>query len=152
MKNHMHDKLKNHIGHNIVCIAYGDIDNPADICIECEDCGEVLVSAEDYNVEDDNQMHYYSIDFNPTDELAKMYGINHIDGFDDILSQTFYVKTADKIETKEQMKQHLLDNFKPSDEYNDDLVNCIYPSTANEIYGFYEIDGAEFESCCGVPA
>ena len=99
-----------------------------------------------------NATHYYSIDFNPTDELAEVYGINHVDGFDDILSQTFYVKTTDKIETKEQMKQHLLDNFKPSDKFNDDLVNCVYPSTANEIYDFYEIDGAEFESCCGVPA
>ena len=97
-------------------------------------------------------MYYYSIDFYPTDELAEFWGVNHMDGFDDILSQTFYVKTANKIETVKQMKQHLLDNFKPSDEYNEDLVNCVYPSTANKIYGFYEIDGAEFESCCGVPA
>lgn len=46
--NHMYNKLKNHIGHSIVCVAYGDEKNPADICIECEDCCEVLVSAEDY--------------------------------------------------------------------------------------------------------
>ena len=42
----MFEKLKNHIGHKIVCVAYGDNDNPQDICIECEDCNEVLVSAE----------------------------------------------------------------------------------------------------------
>ena len=47
-------------------------------------------------------MHYYSIDFNPTDELAKMYGINHVDGFDDILMQSFYVKTTDKIERADE--------------------------------------------------
>lgn len=42
----MYEKLKPHIGHNIVCVSYGDKDNPDDICIECEDCNEVLVSAE----------------------------------------------------------------------------------------------------------
>lgn len=51
MKNYMYEKLKEHIGHNIVCVAYGDIENPTDICIECEDCGCVLVSAEDFDDE-----------------------------------------------------------------------------------------------------
>lgn len=51
--NYMFDKLKPHIGHNIVCVYYGDKDNPADICIECEDCCEVLVSAETYDLEED---------------------------------------------------------------------------------------------------
>lgn len=46
--NWMYEKLKEHIGHNIVCVAYGDINDPVDICIECEDCCEVLVSAEDF--------------------------------------------------------------------------------------------------------
>ena len=48
---YMYDKLKDHIGHNIVCVAYGDIENPVDICIECEDCGCVLVSAEDFDAD-----------------------------------------------------------------------------------------------------
>lgn len=52
MKNYTYEKLKNHIGHDIVCVAYGDIDNPVDICIECEDCNEVLVSAETYEKEE----------------------------------------------------------------------------------------------------
>lgn len=49
----MYEHLKPHIGHNIVCVCYGDIDNPHDVCIECEDCGEVLISAEDYDLEGD---------------------------------------------------------------------------------------------------
>jgi hypothetical protein len=47
-RNYMYDKLKDHVGHHIVCVAYGDIDDPVDICIECEDCCCVLVSAEDF--------------------------------------------------------------------------------------------------------
>lgn len=52
-KNFMYEKLKNHIGHDIVCVAYGDIDNPCDICIECEDCNEVLISAETFDEEEE---------------------------------------------------------------------------------------------------
>ena len=51
--NWMYEKLKPHIGHDVVCVAYGDVDDPIDICIECETCMEVLVSAEDYN-DDEN--------------------------------------------------------------------------------------------------
>lgn len=43
----LREKLMAHRGHNIVCVSYGDWDDPADVCIECEDCCEVLVSAED---------------------------------------------------------------------------------------------------------
>ena len=51
--NYMYDKLRHHIGHNIVCACYGkDKENPVDICIECEDCYEVLVSAEDFDSEE----------------------------------------------------------------------------------------------------
>ena len=35
--------LKIHIDHNIVCVAYGDNES---VCIECEDCNEVLYSEE----------------------------------------------------------------------------------------------------------
>lgn len=48
----VYDLLKHHIGHKIVCVAYGDINNPDDICIECEDCNEVLISSESF----DNEM------------------------------------------------------------------------------------------------
>ncbi len=47
----MYELLKKHIGHNIVCVAYGDVDNPDDICIECEDCNEVLISSESFDGE-----------------------------------------------------------------------------------------------------
>jgi len=48
-QNWMREKLIGHIGHKIVCVAYGDIDDPRDVCIECETCGCVLVSAENYD-------------------------------------------------------------------------------------------------------
>lgn len=50
MENLLWKKLKPHIGHRVVCVCYGDFEDPCDICIECEDCGEVLVSAEDYDL------------------------------------------------------------------------------------------------------
>ena len=48
MENRMYDHLKGHIGHKIVCVPYGDVDDPDDICIECEDCCEVLISSESF--------------------------------------------------------------------------------------------------------
>ena len=50
----MRERLRPHIGHRIVCVCYGDPDDPADICIECEDCCEVLVSAETFEFEEEN--------------------------------------------------------------------------------------------------
>lgn len=54
--NWMYEKLKPHIGHNIVCVAYGDINSPVDICIECENCNEILISAEDFEEGDSIRM------------------------------------------------------------------------------------------------
>lgn len=54
-RNWMYERLKPHIGHNIVCACYGDVNNPEDICIECEDCYCVLVSAEDWDEEDEDE-------------------------------------------------------------------------------------------------
>ena len=48
----IYEILKNHIGHKIVCVAYGNTDSPNDICIECEDCNEVLISSESFDKED----------------------------------------------------------------------------------------------------
>lgn len=42
--------LKAHRGHNVTITCYGDWENPDDICVECEDCGEVLISARDYEL------------------------------------------------------------------------------------------------------
>ena len=39
------DMLKSHIGHQVRIVAYGDTDDPMDICLECEECGEVIPKA-----------------------------------------------------------------------------------------------------------
>jgi hypothetical protein len=39
--------LKTHIGHKIVCVAYGNPKKPVGVCIECETCNEVLVDLEE---------------------------------------------------------------------------------------------------------
>lgn len=46
---YMYETLKDHVGHNIVYVSYGDSENPSDICIECETCNCVLVSSEDFD-------------------------------------------------------------------------------------------------------
>ena len=40
--------LKAHVGHKIVCLSYGNKNDPVSVAIECRDCGEVLF---DYNKE-----------------------------------------------------------------------------------------------------
>ncbi|WP_320864737.1 hypothetical protein [Dysosmobacter sp.] len=52
--NWMMQKLYPHVGHHIVCVTYGDPDDPHDVCIECESCGCVLVSGEDFDDDDEN--------------------------------------------------------------------------------------------------
>lgn len=54
-RNWMWDTLSPHIGHDVVCICYGDPNDPDDICIECESCNCVLVSAESFDLEEDVQ-------------------------------------------------------------------------------------------------
>lgn len=44
------NKLKDHIGHHIEIVAYGDLDDPDDICLECFDCNEVILDAEIYSL------------------------------------------------------------------------------------------------------
>ena len=39
------EKLKPHVGHNVVCVGYGE-DSIVDISIECEDCNEILFDIE----------------------------------------------------------------------------------------------------------
>lgn len=52
--NWMMQKLYPHVGHHIVCVTYGDPNDPHDVCIECESCGCVLVSGEDFDGDDEN--------------------------------------------------------------------------------------------------
>ena len=55
MKNYMYNRLKPHWGHHIECVYYGDPEDPVDICIECCDCNEVLVSAETEDTEEEDE-------------------------------------------------------------------------------------------------
>jgi hypothetical protein len=42
------DELIPHVGHDIVCVAYGDPLEPDNVAVECETCGTVLI---DFNRE-----------------------------------------------------------------------------------------------------
>lgn len=42
--------LKEHIGHHVQIVYYGDKDDPTDICLECEDCCEVVLDGELYTL------------------------------------------------------------------------------------------------------
>jgi len=44
--------LLKHRGHNVYICVYGDPVNPADVCLECEDCEEVVLDAELYTLKD----------------------------------------------------------------------------------------------------
>lgn len=44
------DALLKHRGHNVSIVSYGGIDDPIDVCLECEDCGEVILDAEMYTL------------------------------------------------------------------------------------------------------
>ena len=56
------EKLKPHVGHKIVCVAYGEPDLPVNISIECQDCNEVLFSidapAEEFDGQGDGDQPY----------------------------------------------------------------------------------------------
>lgn len=43
--------LEEHWGHEVCIAKYGDPDSPADICLECEDCGLVILDAELYTLQ-----------------------------------------------------------------------------------------------------
>lgn len=44
------DILKKHRGHKVSIVSYGNYDNPENISLECEDCGEVILDAELYTI------------------------------------------------------------------------------------------------------
>lgn len=54
LKGYMADKLRPHIGHHIECAYYGCLKDPYDICLECVDCNEVLISAESFEEENND--------------------------------------------------------------------------------------------------
>lgn len=42
--------LKQHRGHKVNIVSYGDWNDPANVCLECEDCGEIVLDAEIYTL------------------------------------------------------------------------------------------------------
>lgn len=44
------EELLKHRGHKVEIVTYGDINNPADVCLECTDCNEVILDAELYTI------------------------------------------------------------------------------------------------------
>lgn len=44
-----YEELKRHVGHNIVCVSYGNGEN---VAVECETCNEVLL---DYDQDNDEE-------------------------------------------------------------------------------------------------
>lgn len=62
--------MKNHVGHKIVCVYYGDsMNDPDDVCIECETCNEVLFSAESLCLEDEDNEFVDELDFDYSAEV-----------------------------------------------------------------------------------
>lgn len=50
LDNALWDLLLKHKGHELVVACYGDPDNPENVSLECEDCGEVVLDAELYTI------------------------------------------------------------------------------------------------------
>ena len=44
------DALMAHRWHHVSIVSYGDNDDPVDVCLECEDCNEVILDAEIYTL------------------------------------------------------------------------------------------------------
>lgn len=44
------NELKKHREHNVRIVSYRNWEDPANICLECEDCGEVVLDAEIYTL------------------------------------------------------------------------------------------------------
>ena len=44
------DALNEHFGHDVKIVRYGDTHSPADVCLECESCGAVILDAEIYTL------------------------------------------------------------------------------------------------------
>lgn len=40
------DILKSHRCHKVSIVSYGSWEDPVDVCLECEDCDEVILDAE----------------------------------------------------------------------------------------------------------
>ncbi len=50
------EKLKNHVGHQVEIVTYGDKDDSSDVCLECLDCNEIILDAELYDLVANQQL------------------------------------------------------------------------------------------------
>lgn len=55
---HSYEDLRHHIGHKIACVCYGQgheyEGDPANVAVECETCGEVLLDYDNVPLENEN--------------------------------------------------------------------------------------------------
>ena len=40
---HQYDKIRDHVGHEVVCVSYG---GGVNVAVECETCGVVIIDAD----------------------------------------------------------------------------------------------------------
>lgn len=60
MGNELYKKLKLHIGHDVCISAYGDMEN---IALECEDCNEIIIDTDCYDVVGRDELDTEKADF-----------------------------------------------------------------------------------------
>lgn len=65
------DILLKHKDHNVSIVTYGDPDAPADVCLECVDCGEVVIDAELYTLTAITSSVPSTIDIRPAPEVTR---------------------------------------------------------------------------------
>ncbi len=81
--NNMYQDLQGHIGHDVRCVRYGPADDPVNVAIECETCGEVLFS-EDKPTLPERLAEYVDTDFEQHEEDT---ALNALSGTADFLDQ-----------------------------------------------------------------
>jgi hypothetical protein len=61
MSAHDYNALKNHIGHAIECVSYGDTEHTANVALECLDCNEVLMDYDNPGTEKIQEAPVYNL-------------------------------------------------------------------------------------------
>lgn len=98
-------------------------------------------------------MYYYEIWFYFYDQYDAIAGATIEDPRTDYTEEfTFYCKTENPITSLEEMIAHCQKAFPVTEKFNVDKINCIDPKHYEHMSRFLEIDAAEFERSCGVPA
>lgn len=64
------ERLAAHRGHSVSIVSYGDKDSPSDVCLECEDCNEVILDAELYTICAKEEDRYAVVRWSVEDVIA----------------------------------------------------------------------------------